>query len=146
MRSLLVASLFALAFVGILTTNTFVYAWCDTNVVIMKGRVEHAPGNASVRVQLIYSKQKQGESSEVTVESGTFTIQIPFLTRGRAPVLVGSLLEKCDRKPKTVVVTLVEAGQDHEYDRVSLDLGKDFKMADASAYSPRAEIVLSGPE
>jgi len=47
-----------------------------------------------------------GESGDVTVEGGSFRIQIPFLTQSRAPVLIGTLLEKCDRKPKTVVVTL----------------------------------------
>jgi len=43
-------------------------------------------------------------------------------------------------------VTLVEADQerDHEYDRVSLDLAKDFKMADPSAYALRSEILLHG--
>jgi hypothetical protein len=77
----------------------------------------------------------------VTVEGGTFRIQIPFLTQSRAPGLLG-IREKCDRKPETVVVTLKEA--DQEYDRVSLDLAKDFKMADPSAYALRSEILLHG--
>jgi hypothetical protein len=38
---------------------------------------------------------------------------------------MGTFREKCDREPKTVVVILIEA--DREYDRVSLDLAKDFK-------------------
>ena len=73
-----------------------------------------------------------------------FTIRISFLTQSRAPVLMGNLMEKCDKKPKTVVVTLLEGDQNQEYDRVSLDLERDFKMADPSAYTPRSEIVLSG--
>jgi hypothetical protein len=147
MRSPLLASFIALAFVGSPFTGTFAHAWCGTDVVIIKGRVEHTPRSArvSVRVQLVYPKQKRGESGEVTVENGKFTIQIPFLTQSRAPVLIGNLMEKCDRKPKNVVVTLIEADRNQEYDRVSLDLAKDFKMADPSAYSPRSEIVLSGP-
>jgi hypothetical protein len=144
MRTLLLASLIALAFVGIPFTVTFAHAACDMDVVIIKGRVEHPPRSASVRVQLVYSKEKRGESGEVTVENGKFTIQIPFLTQSRAPVLIGSLMEKCDRKPKAVVVTLWEGDQNQEYDRVSLALAKDFKMADPSAYTPRSEIVLSG--
>ena len=60
-------------------------------------------------------------------------------------MLMGSLLEKCDRKPKTMVVTLLQGDQNQEYDRVSLDLTKDFKMADPSAYTLRTEIVLNGP-
>ena len=144
MRSPLLASLIALAFVASPATTTFAYAWCGTDVVIVRGRVERPPRSASVRVQLVYSKQKRGESGEVTVENGKLTIQIPFLTQSRAPVLIGSLMEKCDRKPKTVVVTLLEGDQNQEYDRVSLDLAKDFKMADPSAYTPRSEIVLSG--
>jgi hypothetical protein len=53
-------------------------------------------------------------------------------------------MENCDRKPETVVVTLLEGDQTQEYDCVSLDLAKDFKMADPNAYAPRSEIVLSG--
>ena len=126
----------------------FSHARCSVDVVIVNGRVEHAPRKGIVRVQLVYPKQKQemGESGDVTVEGGSFRIQIPFLTQSRAPGLLG-VREKCDRKPETVVVTLVEADQerDHEYDRVSLDLAKDFKMADPSAYALRSEIVLHGP-
>ena len=124
------------------------FSQCSVDVVIVKGRVEHAPRKGIVRVQLVYPKQKQqmGESGDVTVEGGSFRIQIPFLTQSRAPGLLG-IREKCDRKPGTVVVTLVEADQerDQEYDRVSLDLAKDFKMADPSAYALRAEILLHGP-
>ena len=43
---------------------------------------------------------------------------------------------------KTVVVTLV-AG-DHEYDRVSLDWAKDFKMTDLTEYALRSDLVLHG--
>jgi hypothetical protein len=121
----------------------FSHARCSVDVVIVNGRVEHAPRKGIVRVQLVYPKQKQemGESGEVTVEGGSFRIQIPFLTQSRAPGLLG-VREKCDRKPKTVIVTLME--DDQEYDRVSLDLAKDFKMADPSAYALRSEILLHG--
>jgi hypothetical protein len=127
-------------------SSAFSHAWCPVDVVIVSGRIEHAPRKGIVRVQLVYPKQKIGESGDVTVEGGSFRIQIPFLTQSRAPGLL-SVWEKCDRKPKTVVVTLLKADQerDHEYDRVSLDLAKDFKMADPSAYALRSEILLYGP-
>jgi len=144
MRTLLLASLIALAFVASPIAGELAHAWCDTDVVIVKGRVEHPPRSATVRVQLVYSKEKRGESGEVMVEKGEFTIQIPFLTQSRAPVLIGSLMEKCDRKPKAVVVTLLESDQNQEYDHVSLDLANDFKLADPTAYTPKSEIVLSG--
>ena len=139
------------ALAGILSICTIfsiaLHASCPVDVVMVKGRVEHAPRNGIVRVQLVYPQQKQklGESGDVTVEGGSFRIQIPFLTQSRAPGLLG-IREKCDRKPETVIVTLVEADQDrdHEYDRVSLDLAKDFKMADPSAYALRSEILLRG--
>jgi hypothetical protein len=126
--------------------GAFSHASCPIDVVIVKGRIEHPPRRGLVRVQLFYPKQKLGESGDVTVEGGSFRIQIPFLTQSRAPGLLG-IREKCDRKPETVVVTLVEDDQerDHEYDRVSLDLAKDFEMADPSAYAPRSEILLHGP-
>lgn len=135
--------------IGTIFSGPFSHAWCPVDVVIVNGRVENAPRNGMVRVQLVYPKQKQkmGESGDVTVEGESFRIQIPFLTQSRAPVLIGTLLEKCDRKPKTVVVTLVEADQEgeREYDRVSLDLARDFKMADPSAYALRSAILLHGP-
>ena len=126
-----------------IASGLFAHASCSTDLVIVKGRVENPPRNAIVRVQLVFAKQQVGDSGEVTVENGPFTIEIPFYTQSRAPVLIGNLLEKCDRKPKTVIVTLV-AG-DQEYDRVSLDLAKDFKMPYPTAYTLRTEIVLHGP-
>src|ERR1700680_1937030 len=119
----------------------FSHASCAFDVVIVNGRVEEAPPKSSVRVQLIYPNQKSGESGEVTVDAESFRIQIPFFTQSRAPIL-NSLGGKCDRKPKTVVVTLIDA--DQEYDRVSLDLAQDFIMTDPSAYTLRSEIVLHG--
>jgi hypothetical protein len=55
---------------------------------------------------------------------------------------MGSLREKCDRKPKAVVITLRE--DDQELDRVSLDFARDFRMADPTAYALRSEAVLNG--
>jgi len=124
-----------------LITCTFAGA-CAVDVVIVKGRVDHPPGNAVVRVQLVYAKNVAGESGEATMENGTFNIPIEFLTQSRRPVVNG-LLEKCTRRPKTVIVKLLE--DDHEYDSVSLDFAKDFKMADSSAYSLRSELVLNRP-
>jgi hypothetical protein len=126
-----------------LITCTFVHAGCAVDVVIVKGRVENAPSNAKVRVQLIYARDVAGESGEVTFENGRFSIPIEFLTQSRRPIVNG-ILEKCNRKPKTVIVTLAASAQDHEYDRVSLDFIKDFKMADPSAYTLRSEVVLNG--
>lgn len=119
---------------------TITLAECPVKVVIVKGRVENAPRNAMVRVQLIYSTEEAKVSGEVTVEHGRFSIPIEFLTQSRRPLL-GSFRQKCDRKPKSVVITLVES--DQEYDRVSLDFPKDFKMADPSAYTLRSELVLT---
>ncbi len=76
----------------------------------------------------------------MTIENGTFSIPIEFLTQSRRPVVNG-LLEKCNRRPKTVIVKLVV--DDQESDSVSLDFAKDFKMADSSAYTLRSELVLN---
>ena len=121
---------------------TFAHA-CSVDTVIVKGRVNHAPRNAKVRVQLVFAKEQLGDSGEATIEGETFSIPIEFLTQSHKPVLMG-LREKCDRKPKTVVVTLVEV--DHEYDRISLDFAKDFQIADPSAYTVRSELLLNGPK
>jgi hypothetical protein len=128
------------AFVG--TTASF--AQCPVLDVMVKGEVQSPPRGGVVRVQLVYSKHSKdenGESAEVRFEGESFRIRIPFLTQSRAPVLgLGGF--KCDLRPKTVVVTLL-AGDD-EYDRVSLDWAKDFRMADPTAYALRSELVLHG--
>jgi hypothetical protein len=126
-----------------LITCTFARAGCSVDVVMVRGRVDSVPGNAKVRVQLIYSGDVAGESGEVTVEDGRFSIPIDFLTQSRRPVVNG-ILEKCGRRPKTVIVTLVGSDQEQEYDRVSLDFAKDFRMADPTAYTLRSELVLKG--
>lgn len=124
-----------------LTACSIALAECPIDTVIIKGRVEHAPGNAKVRVQLVYSKEVPGESGEASIENGTFTIPIEFLTQSKRPLL-RNLPQKCDRKPRTVNVTLIDA--DQVYDLVSLDFAKDFKIADPSAYTLRSELVLNG--
>jgi len=43
-----------------------------------------------------------------------------------------------------VIVTLVGSDEGREYDRVSLDFAKDFRMTDPTAYALRAELVLNG--
>jgi hypothetical protein len=123
---------------------TFTYGVCSVDVVIVRGRVDHAPNNAIVRVQLVYSRDEAADSGDVTIENGRFSIPIEFLTQSRRPVVNG-LLEKCNRRPKAVIVTLVESSQGHEYDRVSLDFAKDFKVTDSGTYyTLRQELVLHG--
>jgi hypothetical protein len=122
----------------VLITSTFAHALCSVDDVMVRGRVDNAPSYAKVRVQLVYSKDMPAESGTVTVENGTFSIPIDFLTQSRRPVI------KCNRRPKTVIVTLVARDQDHEYDRVTLDSAKDFKMTGPSTYTLRSEVVLNG--
>jgi len=126
-----------------LLASTFAHALCSVDEVVIKGRVDHPPSATKVRVQLIYARGVVGESGETTIENGGFTIAIEFLTQSRRPVVNG-ILEKCKRRPSTVIVTLVEGAREQEYDRVTLDFAKDFKMADSSAYSLRSELALNG--
>ncbi|HYA47936.1 MAG TPA: hypothetical protein VEE87_00045 [archaeon] len=118
----------------------FAHGQCPVDSVIVKGRVESAPRSASVRVQLVYAKEIKGESAEATLDGATFNIPIEFLTQSRKPVLLGNLRTKCDRKPATVIVTLVEG--DQEDDRVSLDFIKDFKTDGFGVYTLRSEVTL----
>ena len=114
------------------------HAQCPVDTVIIKGRVvENATAHSKVRVQLVYLK----ESGEVTVEDGAFQIPIEFVTMQSS--IFTNLPKRCGRKPKTVVITLLE--NDQESDQVFLDFAKNFKMADASAYALRSEVVLNGP-
>jgi hypothetical protein len=64
---------------------------------------------------------------------------------GDAPSLNWSIPpEECTRKPKSVVVSLI--ANDQEFDRVSLDVAKDFKKLELTAYALRSEILLHVPE
>lgn len=137
------AKTFGLIFSFALAVSTLAQAECPVDSVIVKGGVDHAPGNAEVRVQLVYAKGIIGESGEVMVRDGAFSIPIEFLTQNRRPIVNG-LLEKCSRRPKKVTVTLLQRDADHEYDRVTLDFVKDLKMVDASAYAPGSDLVLHG--
>ena len=117
-------------------------AQCPVDTVIIRGRVvETANAHSKVRVQLVYPKERPGESGEVTVEDGAFQIPIEFVTM--QSFIFTNLPKRCGRKPKTVVITLLE--NDQESDQVFLDFAKNFKTADASAYTLRSELVLNGP-
>ena len=137
------ARAFASISIVALISCAFAHAGCSVDVVMVRGRVDRPPSDAKVRVQLVYSGDVAGESGEVTVEDGRFSIPIDFLTQSRRPVVNG-IPEKCGRRPKTVIVTLLGSDQGHEYDRVSLDFAKDFRMADPTAYALRAALVLDG--
>jgi len=127
-----------------ISSGAFSRAECSIDMIVVNGQVEHAPRKGSVRIQLIYPKGKIGESGDVTVEDGSFRIRIPFITQSRAPFLNGGIPpEKCARKPNTIVVSLVD--NDQEYDRVSLDMAKDFKKINSSDYALRSEVLLQGP-
>jgi hypothetical protein len=117
------------------------YAACPTGSVVVRGRVDNPPGNAIVRVQLIYAQNQVEDSADTTLENPTFTIKVPFYTQSRGPKVNG-LLEKCNRKPKSVVVTLLQG--DEEHDRLVLDLTKDFDSPFPNGYTLRSAVVLKG--
>ena len=126
-------------------SGTLSRALCSIDAIMVNGHVEHAPRKGTVKIQLIYPKGKIGESGDVTVEGGSFRIRIPFFTQSRAPFVNGSIpFEKCERKPTTIVVSLID--KDQEYDRVSLDMVRDFKKVGSEDYALRSEIFLHGPE
>src|ERR1700686_1253901 len=90
--------------IGILGTSLalcdFACAQCPVDTVIVKGRVvENANAHSKVRVQLVYPKEKPGESGEVTVEDGAFKIPIEFVTMQIS--IFTNLPKRCRRKPKT---------------------------------------------
>ena len=57
-------------------------------------------------MQLVYPKERPGESGEVTVEDGAFQIPIEFVTMQSS--IFTNLPKRCGRKPKSVVITLLE--------------------------------------
>lgn len=139
----LLAAIFSLG----LITCTLAHAGCPVNAVVVKGQVKHAPPKAKVRVELVYPQKQGSDSAEMTLDDNDrFSIPVEFLTQSRRGWLNGSLTERCHRKPETVIVSLSGGDPSQEYDRVSLDWRKDFKMADPTAYTLRSEIVLSGSQ
>ena len=120
-------------FVCLISSGTLLRAECSIDRIIVNGRVEHAPRKGIVKVQLVYPKGRTGESADITVEEGSFRIPILFFTQSRAPVLNWTIPpEKCTRKPKTVLVSLL--ANDQEYDHVSLDMAKDFQKIELSTW------------
>lgn len=118
------------------------HAQCPVDTVIVKGRVEHpiAKNDYRVRVELVYPHHKPGEAGDATVEEANFHIPVEFVTAQSS--LFTNLPKRCGRKPQTVVVTLLNG--DQKSDEVSLDVARNFEMADASAYTLRSELVLNG--
>lgn len=122
-----------------------VCAECPVKTVLIKGRVEHPPAGAMVHVELVYPKKLGGDTGETNLDDGRFSIPVQFLTQSHRPGLNG-LFEKCDRKPISIRVLLVREDPPEEYDRVVLDLAKDFSSVDSQTYELRSEVVLKGPQ
>ena len=146
-----------------LITCSLAHAQCPVNSIVIKGRVEHAPRNGSVRVLLLYppdphkkhppgtdmeKNDQSGESAEAVLDGEAFTIPVEFLTNDRRTVM--NFNSACNRKPRTVVVTLKQndgpSGGDQEQDRVSLDFPHDFKSDDSHHYTLRSDLVLNGQQ
>jgi len=123
-------------------TAALARAQCPVNTVMVRGHVDHPQPNSKVQVQLVYPKPEPGESAQANLDDNTFHIPIEFLTQSSKP-LFKNLHAKCDRKPTTVVITLLTG--DQQSDQVTLDLLKDFDHLDASAYTLRHEITLNAP-
>ena len=114
-------------------------AQCPVDSIVVKGRVENANPHSTVRVQLVFPKHKPGESGEATVEDGAFQLPIEFVTEQSS--IFANLPTRCGRRPKTVIVTLLE--NDQQADQVFLDFARNFQLADPSAYTLRSKLVLN---
>ena len=136
-RVVLMLSMVQLLLLALLATSAL--AQCPVYTVIIKGRVEDPLRHAHVRVKLLYAKDQPGESAETTVENGSFRLPIEFLSESTRPLL-RNLKPKCDRKPRTVTITLLEG--DEEQNEITLDFAHAFQMTDFSAYAPKSEVVL----
>jgi hypothetical protein len=122
-----------------LTLSACAQAQCPVDTIVVKGSVENANSQSTVRVQLVFPKHKPGESGEVTVEDGAFQIPIEFVTAQSS--IFTNLPTRCGRKPKTVIITLLE--NDQQSDQVFLDFAKNFRQSDPSAYTLRSKLVLN---
>lgn len=160
--TLTLARTLALVSLGLMTCP-LLHAQCPVNSIMIKGRVERAPRNASVRVVLLYppdphkkystttgieNHERPGESAEAILDGDAFTIPVEFLTNDNRTEM--TFKSKCNRQPQTVVVTLKRSnpsgGDDQEYDRVTLDFPREFKSDDSRHYVLRSDLVLNRQE
>jgi len=58
----------------ILSVCAFAQPLCSVDEVIVRGRIDRPPKNAEVRVQLVYAKDKPGESGDITPETDKFSL------------------------------------------------------------------------
>ena len=128
----------------VLPVCAFAQPLCPVDEVVVRGRIDRPPRNAEVRVQLVYTNDKPGESGDITPETDKFSLPVEFLTQSREPIVNGSF-GKCGRKPITVIVTLLDSEGKREYDRISFNFAKDFKMIDSSTYVLKSNVLLKGP-
>ena len=63
--------------IGVIFAGAFLHAMCPIDEIVVSGRVEDAPVKGSVRVRLLYPNHEAGDSAEVTLERGSFRLQIP---------------------------------------------------------------------
>jgi hypothetical protein len=117
-------------------------AGCGTKSIYIQGRVENAPPESSVSVELVYEHGKVGESDRLILDSSLFRTRVPFSTQNRSVDFMGHALAKCGRMPARVMVVLM--GGDDEIDRVTLNVARDFKPTDSSELSVREDVVLHG--
>jgi hypothetical protein len=129
----------------VVATSVFAKAECPVDEVVVKGRIEHPPSNANVLVQLVFAKNTNRDSSDITPETNKFRVPLTFFTQSRKPIVEGTF-GKCGRKPFTIIVILRDRERNREYDRITLDFKKDFKMVDSTTYLIKSDVVLKGPQ
>jgi hypothetical protein len=56
----------------VISSGAFLRAECSIDTIIVNGQVEHAPRKGIVKVQLIYPKDKIGESATSLLKMGPF--------------------------------------------------------------------------
>lgn len=117
-------------------------AQCPVHYVVVRGHVINPAPNSTIHVELVYPNKKPGESAELVPEDASFRLPIEFLTQSSRP-LIANLPARCNRKPQSVVVSLLVA--DQERDSVSLRFPADFDQEDPSDYVVRSEVVLKNP-
>ena len=162
-RAAKILLVFCVRLICVTLTASLIQAQCPVNSIAIKGRVEHPPRNATVRVQLFYPpdphkklppgvdepRPQAGEAAEAVLDGDAFTVPVEYLTNDSRTVL--TFKPGCARKPQSVVVTLKasdnSSGNDQqEYDHVTLDFPRDFKSDDSQHYMLRSELVLNSDQ
>jgi hypothetical protein len=112
---------------------------CANRLIHLEGRVDGISRNG-LRILVQVTPDPNWEpQSEIAIKDGSFVGTVLF----NATKSEGRVRDDCSRVPKKVYVVLLK--NDHEVNRVQLDISQDFVKDKLGDYKLRSPIMLHAP-